>query len=382
MASAATRWCRRPGERGGGTGLGHGPLRALEAEPRGVRRRARGVTEEIFDRFPPPEGGRCLDIGCGFGDTTQRLAGLAGPEGFALGTDSSPHFIADARREAAEAGARTSPSRSPMRRPRGGTRVRLCVLAHGDAVLRHAGRGDACDPRCARARRHAPQGVLAAEVREPIWAETEQVVERFLVAPRRVRSRHLRAGTVLDGQPGDMHAAFSRQLGLRRSICIGAILPTTWARTWTRRSRPCSRWAGSRADPPQRRVRRAPAARDHRGARRPLRHLAATRWLGGRRRRPSGSSPRRTPDRSPSPRRTRSGCRRCSAGTRRGTARRARAWPASRCSGRGRGGRARRPSASQVGAMIGSNAGPLRWKPPITACRRSSPVRAARSGGC
>ena len=59
-----------------------------------------GMTEELFDRFPPPVGGRCLDIGCGFGDTTQRLAELAGPDGFALGTDSSPHFIADARREA------------------------------------------------------------------------------------------------------------------------------------------------------------------------------------------------------------------------------------------------------------------------------------------
>ena len=62
------------------------------------------VTEEVFERFPPPEGGSCLDIGCGFGDTTRRMAELVGPEGFALGTDSSPHFISDARREAAEAG--------------------------------------------------------------------------------------------------------------------------------------------------------------------------------------------------------------------------------------------------------------------------------------
>src|SRR5258706_7425854 len=62
------------------------------------------VTGEIFDRFPPPAGGRCIDIGCGFGETTRQMAGLVGAQGFALGTDSSPRFIEDARREAAEAG--------------------------------------------------------------------------------------------------------------------------------------------------------------------------------------------------------------------------------------------------------------------------------------
>lgn len=62
------------------------------------------VTEELFERFPPPKGGRCIDIGCGFGDTTRRLADLVGPEGFALGTDSSPRSVEDARREAAATG--------------------------------------------------------------------------------------------------------------------------------------------------------------------------------------------------------------------------------------------------------------------------------------
>src|SRR3954447_10710868 len=62
------------------------------------------LTEAVFERFPPPLGGRCIDIGCGFGETTQRLAQLVGPAGLALGTDSSPRFIEDARHEAAEAG--------------------------------------------------------------------------------------------------------------------------------------------------------------------------------------------------------------------------------------------------------------------------------------
>ncbi len=45
-----------------------------------------------------------IDIGCGFGDTTQRLAELAGPAGSALGVDVSAPFIETAREEAEEAG--------------------------------------------------------------------------------------------------------------------------------------------------------------------------------------------------------------------------------------------------------------------------------------
>ena len=51
--------------------------------------------------FPPAEGDRVLDIGCGLGDTTVQLAELVGPRGSALGVDISPRFI-----EAAEADAR------------------------------------------------------------------------------------------------------------------------------------------------------------------------------------------------------------------------------------------------------------------------------------
>src|ERR1700674_3938773 len=62
------------------------------------------VTEEVFELFPPPGRGRCIDLGCGWGETTQQLAELVGPGGFALGTDSPPRFIKDARREGVEAG--------------------------------------------------------------------------------------------------------------------------------------------------------------------------------------------------------------------------------------------------------------------------------------
>src|SRR4051794_40722641 len=53
---------------------------------------------------PPRAGERVLDIGCGFGDTTRRLAGMVGAEGEAVGIDVSEPFLELARREAAEAG--------------------------------------------------------------------------------------------------------------------------------------------------------------------------------------------------------------------------------------------------------------------------------------
>jgi SAM-dependent methyltransferase len=52
----------------------------------------------------PRPGERVIDIGCGFGDSTQQIAGLVGDEGFALGVDAAPRFIEAATAEAAQAG--------------------------------------------------------------------------------------------------------------------------------------------------------------------------------------------------------------------------------------------------------------------------------------
>ena len=60
--------------------------------------------EKALELYPPKRGERVLDVGCGFGDTTQRLAGLVGPEGEAVGVDAAANFIEAARAEAAEAG--------------------------------------------------------------------------------------------------------------------------------------------------------------------------------------------------------------------------------------------------------------------------------------
>jgi ubiquinone/menaquinone biosynthesis C-methylase UbiE len=60
--------------------------------------------EQALRLFPPQPGERVLDIGCGFGDTTQRIAGLVGESGQVLGVDAAPRFIETAAREAKQAG--------------------------------------------------------------------------------------------------------------------------------------------------------------------------------------------------------------------------------------------------------------------------------------
>lgn len=60
--------------------------------------------DEALRLFAPRAGARVLDVGCGFGDTTQRLAGLIGPAGEAVGVDAAPRFIETATIEAAQAG--------------------------------------------------------------------------------------------------------------------------------------------------------------------------------------------------------------------------------------------------------------------------------------
>jgi SAM-dependent methyltransferase len=59
---------------------------------------------EALRRYPPPTGARVLDVGCGFGDSTQQIAELVGPGGEAVGVDVSHRFIDAAVEEAAAAG--------------------------------------------------------------------------------------------------------------------------------------------------------------------------------------------------------------------------------------------------------------------------------------
>lgn len=60
--------------------------------------------EVAMAAHPPRAGDRVLDIGCGFGDTTRRLAGMVGEAGEAVGVDVSRPFVELATEEAAGAG--------------------------------------------------------------------------------------------------------------------------------------------------------------------------------------------------------------------------------------------------------------------------------------
>jgi SAM-dependent methyltransferase len=57
--------------------------------------------EEALRLYPPQPGQRVLDLGCGFGDTTRRIAGLVGPDGAAVGVDAAPRFVELAREQMA-----------------------------------------------------------------------------------------------------------------------------------------------------------------------------------------------------------------------------------------------------------------------------------------
>lgn len=61
--------------------------------------------EAAIAKHTPADGGRVLDIGCGLGDTTLRLASLVGPEGEVVGIDVAERMIATARADAEAAGA-------------------------------------------------------------------------------------------------------------------------------------------------------------------------------------------------------------------------------------------------------------------------------------
>jgi ubiquinone/menaquinone biosynthesis C-methylase UbiE len=63
-----------------------------------------GHSDEAFARHPHRQGARVLDVGCGFGDSTLRLAQRVGPSGEAVGVDCAANFIHAAEAEAATSG--------------------------------------------------------------------------------------------------------------------------------------------------------------------------------------------------------------------------------------------------------------------------------------
>ena len=66
-----------------------------------------GLTQHsaaVFPALSVRKGDRVLDVGCGFGDTTSKLAELVGPSGEVVGIDCCDAFLAYARKDAADRG--------------------------------------------------------------------------------------------------------------------------------------------------------------------------------------------------------------------------------------------------------------------------------------
>jgi ubiquinone/menaquinone biosynthesis C-methylase UbiE len=61
-------------------------------------------SDAAFERCRYPQGARVLDVGCGFGDSTLRIARQVGPSGEAVGVDCAENFIRSGEDEARKAG--------------------------------------------------------------------------------------------------------------------------------------------------------------------------------------------------------------------------------------------------------------------------------------
>ncbi|MFL5910432.1 MAG: class I SAM-dependent methyltransferase [Gaiellaceae bacterium] len=103
MTAAETRW--GPGANAEAIQAWDGPLFDRFLRFRHIVTTGLGAHgEKALELYPPESGQRVLDVGCGFGDTTQRIAELVGPEGEAVGVDAAARFIEAATAEAAEGG--------------------------------------------------------------------------------------------------------------------------------------------------------------------------------------------------------------------------------------------------------------------------------------
>ena len=67
-----------------------------------------GHSNEVLSRPLFAPGDRVLDIGCGFGDSTLKIAGIVGPKGQAVGVDCAENFVRAGEQAARAAGIRNA----------------------------------------------------------------------------------------------------------------------------------------------------------------------------------------------------------------------------------------------------------------------------------
>jgi SAM-dependent methyltransferase len=138
--------------------------------------------DEALRRYPPRAGERVLDIGCGFGDTTQQIAELVGPDGEAVGVDAAARFIEAAAAESRLPNARFLVADVERELPAGGgfdrafSRFGTMFFANPVAALRNVQAA------------LVPDGELTMVVwRQRVDNEwlyrAQQIVERFVSRP-------------------------------------------------------------------------------------------------------------------------------------------------------------------------------------------------------
>jgi ubiquinone/menaquinone biosynthesis C-methylase UbiE len=138
----------------------------------------------LLERYPPREGSKVLDLGCGFGDTTIAIARAVGSAGEAVGVDAAPRFIETARHDAEVAGVRNARFlvADVMGDPLGGpydrvfSRFGTMFFSSPVAALRNARKA------------LASGGTLTVVVwrkkdENPVFHEAEQCVLRFVQPP-------------------------------------------------------------------------------------------------------------------------------------------------------------------------------------------------------
>ena len=190
-----------------------------------------GHSNEILSRRPFREGQRVLDVGCGFGDSTLKIAEAVGRNGAAVGVDCAENFV---RRATDEARAAEIPNATFFTADvqtdnlRGRTRPRVRALRYD--VLHGARRRVAERSQVAQARRRVHAGRVAQARGQPVAPRRRAPREgdRARRVAREHRSGALRSGAVLDvgaghGELDPKSAGFSGITFERfdTDICIG-----------------------------------------------------------------------------------------------------------------------------------------------------------------